>query len=135
MLGIGCSESGDFCNKSHVTHISQGMIDELSAAKVREEDLDMAVLEPFHIIEVWFRLWVCVEVATEDSTAHAICPFNLGVRAFQVVSDPSAVSSLITITALVEHSRCICTALHLSFLLHAVNVKLVLEWATTVVLP
>jgi hypothetical protein len=51
-LPVG-AESVDFCGKSHVTHFSQGSVDEVAASELGKEYLEPVVLKALCIIEIW----------------------------------------------------------------------------------
>jgi hypothetical protein len=50
-LPVG-AESVDFCGKSHVTHFSQGSVDEAAASKLWKEHLESVVLKALGIVEI-----------------------------------------------------------------------------------
>ncbi len=51
------AESVDFGGKSHVTQFSQGSIDEMFAAEVWKEHLQVVISEPLSFIEARFGVW------------------------------------------------------------------------------
>jgi hypothetical protein len=74
------AEPVDFCSKSHITQLSQGLVDEVPAAELWKEYLAVVVCEPLVPVEIRGHLWFCVKVAVVDPAIGAIGPFDLWVN-------------------------------------------------------